>query len=134
MKRNPSLLVPVLLLLWARVRRDVGREGGPGRISDASSEAQNDDACRHLVGKYSGAFTGTFTLHWTQTGSALGGSITLSSPSGKYGVSGSVHGTAISFGAVGAGATYTGSVSGDVDVRHLQEPCRRRGSWSAQKT
>jgi hypothetical protein len=62
-------------------------------------------------GSSSGAFVGTFTLHWTQLGSNLTGTITLSNPSGKYSVSGAVHGSAISFGAVGAGATYTGSVS-----------------------
>ena len=63
-------------------------------------------------GQYNGAFSGTFTLHWTKSGSHLSGSITLSNPSGKYGINGSVHGSAIQFGAVGAGATYTGKVSG----------------------
>ena len=45
-------------------------------------------------GRYSGAFSGTFTLHWTQSGTRLSGTITLSSPKGKYGINGSVHGTA----------------------------------------
>ena len=36
----------------------------------------------------------------------------LSNPRGTYPINGSVKGSAIMFGAVGAGATYTGSVSG----------------------
>ena len=63
-------------------------------------------------GQYSGGYNGTFTLHWTQSGSKLTGTIKLSQPSGTFNVNGSVHGSAISFGAVSAGATYTGSVSG----------------------
>jgi hypothetical protein len=85
-------------------------------------------------GHYSGAISGTFTLHWTQSGSSLTGSITLSSPSGKYGVSGSVHGTAISFGAVGAGATYTGSVSGQTKMSGSWKAPIGGGTWSAEKS
>ena len=84
-------------------------------------------------GTYSGAFSGRFTLHWTQTGSRLSGSITLSSPSGKYGISGSVRGSAIRFGAVGAGATYTGSVSGKSMSGRYMSP-QGGGTWSAHKT
>ncbi len=93
---------------------------------------------RHpLVGKwsgtYSGAFTGNFKLHWTQTGSRLTGSITLSYPSGTYSVSGSVRGTTLSFGAVGAGATYTGTWSGKAMSGHYKTP-QGGGTWSATKT
>jgi hypothetical protein len=63
-------------------------------------------------GQYSGAYSGTFKLHWTQSGPTLSGSITLSNPGGTYSIKGAVHGNKITFGAVGAGATYTGSVSG----------------------
>ncbi len=84
-------------------------------------------------GHYSGAFSGTFTLHWKQSGSRLSGSITLSSPSGKYGITGSVHGSAIQFGAVGAGATYTGSVSGKSMSGSYKSP-QGGGTWSAHKT
>jgi len=84
-------------------------------------------------GHYSGAFSGTFTLHWTQSGTRLGGSINLSNPKGKYGITGAVHGTAITFGAVGAGATYTGSVSGTSMSGRYKSP-RGGGSWSAHKT
>ena len=84
-------------------------------------------------GQYSGAYSGTFTLHWKQTGSKLIGSITLSSPPGKYGVSGSVNGKAINFGTVGAGATYTGSVSGNsMSGNYKSRPAG--GTWSAHKT
>ena len=84
-------------------------------------------------GQYGGAFSGTFTLHWTQTGSKLKGSITLSNPRGKYGIGGSVHGSSITFGAVGAGATYTGSVSGTSMSGHYKSP-EGGGRWSAHKT
>ena len=84
-------------------------------------------------GKYGGAFSGTFTLHWTLTRSILRGSITLTNPSGKYSVGGSVHGNAITFGAVGAGATYKGSVSGTSMSGTYQTP-QGGGSWSAHKT
>lgn len=83
-------------------------------------------------GRYGGAFSGTFTLHWTKSGSKLHGSITLSKPHGTYTISGSVHGTAITFGAVGAGATYTGSVSGSSMSGHYMTP-QGGGPWSAHK-
>jgi hypothetical protein len=84
-------------------------------------------------GHYSGAYSGTFTLHWTQSGSKLSGSITLSNPRGKYHISGSVHGSAITFGAVGAGATYTGSVSGK-SMSGRYKSRKGGGPWSARKT
>jgi hypothetical protein len=84
-------------------------------------------------GKYSGAYSGRFTLRWTQSGSRLIGSITLSNPSGKYGISGRVHGSAITFGAVAAGATYTGSVSG-TSMSGGYRTAKGPGTWSAHKT
>ena len=78
------------------------------------------------AGSYSGSYAGTFTIHWRQASSgALTGTIALSRPHGTYGISGNVRGFAITFGAVGAGATYTGSVSGLQDVRPLQDRRRR---------
>ena len=85
------------------------------------------------TGQYSGAVSGTFTLNWTQTGSTLTGSITLTSPKGKYAIGGHVNGTAISFGAVGAGATYTGSLSGSSMSGKWTSPVGG-GSWSANKS
>ncbi len=84
-------------------------------------------------GRYSGAFSGTFRLHWKESRSRLSGTITLSSPAGTYGISGSVHGSAIQFGAVGAGATYTGSVSGKSMSGSYKSP-QGGGTWSARKT
>lgn len=83
-------------------------------------------------GKYSGAFSGSFTLHWKLSGSILSGSITLSNPSGTYGIKGKVRGSAISFGAVGVGATYTGSVSGKSMSGRYNSP-QGGGRWSARK-
>jgi hypothetical protein len=84
-------------------------------------------------GQYSGAFSGTFTLHWKLTGSILSGSITLTNPSGTYSVGGSVEGSTIKFGAVGAGAKYKGSVSGSSMSGTYQTP-KGDGTWSAHKT
>ena len=84
-------------------------------------------------GKYNGAFSGTFRLHWKQSGKRLSGSIALSNPRGTYGISGSVHGRAIKFGALGAGATYTGAVSGKSMSGSYKSP-QGGGTWSAHKT
>lgn len=83
-------------------------------------------------GTYSGAYSGKFTLRWKELGSRLHGSITLSQPSGTYGINGSVDGSALGFGVVGAGATYTGSVSHNSMSGHYKSP-QGRGSWSARK-
>jgi hypothetical protein len=85
------------------------------------------------AGSYSGAFAGTFRLTWAQTGSRLVGSIHLSNPAGKYGITGKVgRSGAIQFGVVGAGATYTGSVSGNSMSGSYKSP-QGGGSWSAHK-
>jgi len=86
------------------------------------------------TGSYSGAYSGTFTLHWTLTKGVLHGSITLSNPNGEYPITGSVNGTAINFGAVGAGATYTGKVSGKSMSGRYKVGGGRGGDWSAKKT
>jgi hypothetical protein len=84
-------------------------------------------------GKYDGAFSGKFKLHWTQTGSHLVGSITLSNPGGTYDINGTVRRNKIGFGALDAGATYTGTVSGKTMSGHYKSP-QGGGSWSASKT
>lgn len=85
-------------------------------------------------GHYSGSYSGTFTLRWRQIGAKLTGTIALSSPAGKYGVTGSIHGAAIKFGTVGAGATYTGKVSGGSSMSGSYKSPGGGGSWSAHKT
>ena len=84
-------------------------------------------------GSYSGAFAGTFTLKWKQTGSKLSGTIKLSNPKGSYSCTGQVHAGSITFGAVGAGATYQGSVSGK-SMSGTYQTKKGGGSWSAHKT
>ncbi len=95
--------------------------------------AVNGPLTGNWSGSYSGAFTGTFKLHWTQTGSRLHGSITLSKPSGTYGINGKVRGKTIGFGAVGAGATYAGTVSG-TSMSGRYRSAQGGGPWSAHKT
>ena len=83
-------------------------------------------------GSYSGAFSGTFTLKWKQSGSKLTGSIRLSKPHGTHSCTGRVHDGHITFGAVSAGATYKGSVSGSSMSGTYKTP-KGGGSWSAHK-
>ena len=85
-------------------------------------------------GSYNGAFSGKFTLRWTQSKGKLTGTITLSNPPGRYGITGSVTGSTIKFGVVAAGATYTGSVSdkGNSMSGRYKTP-RGGGGWSAHK-
>lgn len=86
-------------------------------------------------GRYSGGYSGTFTLTWTQTGSALAGSIKLSNPAATLTIHGSLSGTSIRFGTVGAyGITYTGAVNGSTMSGTYQVAGGAGGgSWSASK-
>jgi hypothetical protein len=84
-------------------------------------------------GRYSGAVAGTFTLRWTQSGSTLRGSIKLSNPPGRYPITGVVRSSKISFGAVGVGATYTGTISGR-SMSGRWKSANRGGTWNARKT
>ncbi len=83
-------------------------------------------------GSYSGAFAGTFTIRWTQKKVTLRGSITLSKPRGRYGISGTVRGSGIKFGAVSVGAKYAGRVSTTKMSGTWSSP-EGGGSWSAHK-
>jgi hypothetical protein len=105
----------------------------------AATGARSTPPPKHLsaltgtwLGKYSGAFSGMFKLTWTQTGSKLRGSIKLSTPAGTYPIGGSVAGHKLNFGAVGVGATYTGSVSGKSMSGTYSSP-KGGGKWSAHK-
>lgn len=85
-------------------------------------------------GQYGGSYSGTFVLNWTQTGSALSGTIKLSNPASTFPIHGSLSGTSISFGTVGStNITYTGAVSGTSMSGHYQVAAGGGGSWSAAK-
>jgi hypothetical protein len=116
----PVLCVAALLAAWCST----------SAIAAASSSKSS--LAGTWSGKYSGPYSGTFRLHWTQSGSTLSGSIALSYPKGTYHISGSVHRSAITFGAVGAGATYTGSVSGK-SMSGSYKTAKGVGKWSAHK-
>jgi hypothetical protein len=120
--------VLVVALLWAFVLL-AGYGSATGATAGVTASASLSGT---WSGTYSGSYSGTFRLHWTQSGSKLIGSITLSNPKGKYAIGGSVRGKAIQFGAVGAGATYTGSVSGKSMAGHYKSP-GGGGTWSAHK-
>jgi hypothetical protein len=103
----------------------------PTAIATPTPAPATVDLSGTWTGQYSGPFNGTFTLKWTQSGSSLDGTIALSSPADNLHISGTVTGSAISFGAVGV-VTYSGTVSGSsmsgsyTDVANGQS-----GSWSA---
>lgn len=102
-------------------------------VASASTVPTRSNLPGTWVGSYSGAFAGTFRLTWALTNSRLTGSIHLSNPVGKYGISGSVgRKGGIQFGVVGAGATYTGTVSGNSMSGSYKSP-QGGGSWSAHK-
>lgn len=83
-------------------------------------------------GNYSGAASGTFTLRWTQSGSSLSGTIKLSKPRGTYPIKGTLRGSTISFGSVGVGTTYSGTVSGR-SMSGRWKSGNASGRWSARK-
>jgi hypothetical protein len=83
-------------------------------------------------GTYSGGFTGTFHLVWTQRGSTLTGTIALSG-AGTVPVNGHVNGSTISFGTVGSTAiTYSGTVSG-TSMTGTYHAGATSGHWSAHR-
>ena len=123
MRRNPWLLGGACGGCGAR--RDVGRDDGLGGRSDALAK-RHSALAGTWSGRYSGAFSGTFTLHWTQSGSSLRGSIALSYPRGKYGISGSVQRQRHQVRGRRCGRHLHGLSVGQVDVGQLQEPARRR--------
>jgi hypothetical protein len=84
------------------------------------------------TGTYSGTFSGTFTIHWREVRTTLRGSIALSRPSGTFTITGKVTGRQIQFGAVGAGATYTGSATKS-SMSGSYKTAQGGGTWSAQK-
>jgi hypothetical protein len=100
--------------------------------SASSSHAATTGLAGKWKGHYGGAVSGHFTLRWKKTGSRLHGTITLSNPQGKYGISGSVNNGKIKFGAVSVGAKYRGKVRGTSMSGTWTSP-QGGGSWSATK-
>jgi hypothetical protein len=85
-------------------------------------------------GSYSGPFTGTFNLTWTESSGSLAGTIHLSTE-GTLPLTGTVKGSAITFGTVGSTAvTYVGTVSGDTMSGSYVFGGSQHGSWTAHRT
>lgn len=109
-------------------------------VAGLATMAEARSSTLHLGGKwtgtYSGAYSGSFTIKWIQSGSKLSGTIDLSNPKGNYGITGSVSGTAIHFGAVTAGAKYSGTVarSGASMGGTYTAGTGGTGHWSAKKS
>jgi hypothetical protein len=86
-------------------------------------------------GSYSGAVSGHFTIHWTQSGRKLSGTIKLSNPSGKYAIDGSLRAHhKLKFGAVTVGAKYKGTWNGSTGMSGTWTSPEGGGSWSASKS
>jgi hypothetical protein len=103
-------------------------------VSTPTAAPATVDLSGTWTGQYSGPFNGTFTLTWTQSASSLNGTIMLSSPARTLGISGTVSGSAISFGAVGV-VTYTGTVSSNsMSGSYTDVANGQTGSWSANKS
>ena len=112
----------------------------------AATAAPTDQASG-LAGTWNGAYeststpgsTGTFILDWTQTGSALSGtiSVTASQCVSEGTITGTTDGATITFGAVqGAySIAYEGTVSGDsMSGTYTSPSCgNAAGTWTADK-
>ena len=101
--------------------------------ASTSHAATSSGLAGKWTGTYGGAVSGHFTIHWKQTGTRLHGTITLSRPSGTYGISGSVNHGKIKFGAVSVGARYTGKVRGS-SMSGTWTSAQGGGSWSASRS
>jgi hypothetical protein len=122
-RRLPTLWIAAVLALACC---------GTGLAAASARVATTSKLAGKWTGHYSGAVSGHFTLHWQKTGSRLHGTITLSRPSGTYGISGSVNQGKIKFGAVSVGAKYKGHVRGTSMSGTWTSP-QGGGSWSATK-
>jgi hypothetical protein len=86
-------------------------------------------------GRYFGKDTGSFELHWVQSGSTLSGTIQLSSPPVTLSINGTVRGDAIQFGTVGSvGITYSGQVTGMSMFGNYRVGGATGGPWGASKS
>jgi hypothetical protein len=119
-QRLPALWIAALLVLVC------------SGTAIAAATASRTTLAGTWKGHYGGAVSGHFTIHWKQTGTRLHGSITLSRPSGTYGIGGTVARGQIKFGAVSVGAKYKGRVRGTSMSGTWTSP-RGGGSWSAHK-
>lgn len=148
---SPGLLLPAVLSVAALIAGCGGSSSSsttkalastthaakstPASTAAAKSTPASTAAASGLPGawsgQYSGAFTGTFHLNWTQSGSKLSGTITLSDPPETTGITGSVSGGSIKFGTV-SGAVYSGTISGSSMSGNYVTP-KGGGSWNANK-
>jgi hypothetical protein len=111
-----------------------GRSGSTTPTTPQETTAASLDLTGTWTGRYGGAFDGTFRLSWHQTGSRLSGTITLSTQPGSLRLTGSIHGTTITFGTVGSAAiTYSGNASEDSMSGSYRVTGTPGGDWSATK-
>jgi hypothetical protein len=106
-----------------------------GGVTAATTRSATPKLTGTWSGTYGGAVSGSFTVTWTQNARGkLTGGIKLSRPAGNYPITGSVTRSGIKFGAVGVGATYTGTVNAaGLKMSGSWASGKAGGSWSAHK-
>jgi hypothetical protein len=106
-----------------------------GGVTAATTRSATPKLNGTWSGSYGGAVSGTFTVTWTQNARGkLTGGIKLSRPAGSYPITGRVTRSGIKFGAVGVGATYTGTVNAlGLKMSGHWASGRAGGTWSAHK-
>ncbi len=115
-----------------RVQQDPALAAASASVSHhAPTRSRGSPASRPATA--AGAVSGQFTIHWKQSGSLLHGTIKLSNPNGKYGISGSIKKGKIKFGAVSVGAKYKGKLKSTSMSGTWTSPSGG-GSWNATKS
>jgi hypothetical protein len=129
--RRSSLALPIFAAIAVCCSSSVASAAG---VTASQGRASRNPLTGTWSGRYTGAYHGSFTLHWTQSGSKLSGTIHLSNPNSQPNITGTVRRSTIRFGTVGSAAiVYSGSVSGKSMSGTYHTP-GGGGSWSAHKT
>ena len=110
----------------------------------ATTTATTTAAGGGLTGTWSGDYqqtapspdSGTFTLHWQQSGSNVTGTIDIAGACSACPISATVNGSSVTFGVVALGGiTYTGTVSGNtMSGTYATADSSYKGTWKASKT
>ena len=153
MNRAARLAIPLLVLglLTVACGGKKGTTAASPKATTATTATSNPPAGGggELAGTWNGTYdaqsgiTGTFTVRFTQTGTALTGTIQIQdSPCVSQGtISGAISGNQISFGALqGQGGnpealiSFTGTVNGNQMSGDFQSAdCNDSGTWTATK-
>jgi len=146
---RPLVLAAALGLLLGACGASSSAPATGSTTPTVASVASNTPAALNLSGTWDGTWQntspdtakGAFTFTWTQAGSSLSGTITITASTCISGatISGSISGDKINFGAVKGQATvtYDGTVSGGNTIKgsyHAGPNCGNAvGTWTATR-